>query len=274
MQAVQLPRRPLALGEFSPEDTLATEMASLRQAHAQSPITPGAPAERLLAEPLRNLRSAARVLSKQPWFTAVAVVTLALGIGATTAIFGVVYGVLLKPLPFDQPDRLVAVYHLMPGWGSGSKGPQSAATYFTYRDNSRVFDDIGLWSVAQVSIARSDSAETEKALRITDGLLSLLRVRPLLGELVRKEDDVPGAPNRVVLTYGYWQRTFGAEPGIIGRSLTIDGRSYEIAGAYCARRSSSWTHRLKCFCLCDWTVRRHRPMEASAFMVWRGSSRA
>src|SRR6185295_17308153 len=93
----------LALSEFRPGDFLAKEMASLRQAHAPTPITPVAPAERLLAEPLRNFRYAARVLWKQPWFTAVAVITLALGIGATTAIFSVVYGVLLKPLPFNQP---------------------------------------------------------------------------------------------------------------------------------------------------------------------------
>jgi predicted permease len=177
-----------------------------------------------------NLRYAARGLLNQRGFTAVGVVTLALGIGATAAIFSVVYGVLLKPLPFDQPDRLVAVYHSMPGFGAGSRGPHSAATYFTYRDHARVFDDIALWRVDHVSIGRNDTMEIEKALRITDGLLPLLGVRPLVGELLRKEDDLPDGPNRVVLTYGYWQRAFGAARDVIGRSVVIDGRPHDIAG--------------------------------------------
>jgi hypothetical protein len=87
-----------------------------------------------------------------------------------------------------------------------------------------------LWRAEEVSIARSGTPEPEQALRITDGLLALLRVRPLLGDLVRKEDDVPGAPNRVVLTYGYWQRAFGAARDVVGQSLAINGTSYEIAG--------------------------------------------
>ena len=103
-----------------------------------------APTGRLLAALSQDLRYAARALWKQPGFSAVAALTLALGIGATTAIFSVVYGVLLKPLPFDEPDRLVAVSHRAPGFNTATL-PQSAATYFTYRDHARVFEDIGLW---------------------------------------------------------------------------------------------------------------------------------
>ncbi len=226
----------LTLGEFRAGDVLAKYMAPLRQAHGSPSVAPGAPAGHLLGALSQDLRYAARTLWKQPGvrantpFAAVAVLTLALGIGATTAIFSVVYGVLLKPLPFDEPDRLVAVYHLAPGFGPGPKGPQSAATYFTYRDNARVFEDIGLWSAGEVTIARSGTPEPEQALRITDGLLSLLRVRPLLGDLVRKEDDVPGAPNRVVLTYDYWQRAFGAARDVVGQPLAINATSYQIIG--------------------------------------------
>ena len=220
----------LTLAEFTGGDVLARSMAPLRQAQAPASITPGASTGHLLADLSQHLRYAARVLWKEPGFAAVAVLTLALGTGATTAIFAVVYGVLLKPLPFDEPDRLVAVYHLAPGFGAGPKGPQSAATYFTYRDNARVFEDIGLWSTGEVSINRSGELEPVQALRITDGMLSLLRVRPLLGDLVRKEDDVPGAPNRVVLTYGYWQRAFGAARDVVGQSLAIEGTPYEIVG--------------------------------------------
>jgi putative ABC transport system permease protein len=176
-----------------------------------------------------DLRYAARMFWKQPGFSAVAILTLGLGIGPTTAIFSVVYGVLLQPLAFDEPDRLVAIYHRAPGFNTPTL-PQSAATYFTYRDHGRVFEDIALWNAGQVSIGRSGTPELEQALRVTDGLLSVLRIRPLLGNLLRKEDDVPGAPNRVLLTYGYWQRAFGASRDILGQSLVIDGSPYDVAG--------------------------------------------
>jgi putative ABC transport system permease protein len=218
-----------ALREFSGADVMATCLAPLRQAHAGSSVTLGAPTGTLLAALSQDLRHAARVLWKQPGFSAVAVLTLALGIGATTAIFSVVYGVLLKPLPFDEPDRLVEIYHRAPGFNTPTL-PQSAATYFTYRDHGRVFEDIGVWRAGEVSIARSGTPEPEQALRLTDGLLSVLRVRPFLGDLLRQEDDVPGAPNRVVLTYGYWQRVFGASRDAVGQSLMIDGSPYEVAG--------------------------------------------
>jgi hypothetical protein len=198
------------LAQFRGADVLAKYLAPLRQAHARSSITPGALTGGALPEVLRNLRYAARLLWKQPGFSAVAVLTLALGIGATTAIFSVVYGVLLKPLPFHEPGRLVALYHLAPAFGGARKVPQSPATYFTYRDNARVFVDIGLWNAEDVSINRSGEPEQVKALRVTDGMLTLLGVQPELGHLVRREDDVPGAPDRVILSHGYWQRAFGA----------------------------------------------------------------
>lgn len=221
--------RRLALAEFSGGDVLAKAMASLRQAHPPSSITPGAPTGRALAGLLQSLRYAARIFRKQPGFAGIAVLTLALGIGATTAIFSVVYGVLLKPLPFQAPDRLVALYHLAPGFGTREL-PQSLATYFTYRDNARVFEDIGLWNAQDVSVNRSGEPEQLKALRVTDGMLTLLRVRPELGRLVRKEDDVPGAPDRVILNHGFWQRAFGAAQDVVGQSLVIDARPYEIIG--------------------------------------------
>jgi putative ABC transport system permease protein len=179
---------------------------------------------------VQDVRHAARVLLKQPAFSSLAVMTLALGIGATTAIFSVVYGVLLKPLPFYEADRLVALNHLAPGFGMGGSVNQGAATYFTYRDNGRVFEDIGLSTVGRVSLIRNGAPEQVQALRVTDGLLSLLRVRPELGRLIQKEDDLPDAPFRALVTYGCWQRTFAGATDVIGRSFVIDGRPYEIIG--------------------------------------------
>jgi putative ABC transport system permease protein len=216
----------MTLAEFKGADVLANYLAPLRQAHAPSPITPGAPTEHMLAALLQSLRYAARILWKRPGFSVVAVLTLALGIGATTAVFSVVYGVLLKPLPFPEPDRLVALYHVTP---ASQRDIQGDATYFTYRENGRGFEDIGLWNVGDVSVTRNGAPEQVHALMVTDGTLSLLGVRAERGRLIRKEDDVPGAPLRVILTHAYWQQTFGASD-VIAQSLVINATPYEVIG--------------------------------------------
>jgi putative ABC transport system permease protein len=234
--------RELIAGGASPEEaterTLATfrgggvfakHMSPLRQAHAPPPITPGVPTRRVLSGLTQDLRCAARTLRKQPAFAAVAVVTLALGIGANAAIFSVVYGVLLKPLPFNEPERLVGVWHRAPGLNMPllEQGP---ATYFTYRESGLVFEDIALWDNEEVSITGNGEPERVQALRVTDGLLPILRVPPSLGRVFTKEDDAPGGPRRAILTHGYWQRRFGGAPGVIGRSVTIDGLPCEVIG--------------------------------------------
>jgi putative ABC transport system permease protein len=219
----------LALEELREPEALAQQMRSLRQAHIPPPITPGAPTGRALAGLSQDLRYAARMLRKQPGFAAVAAVTLALGIGANTAIFSVVYGVLLKPLPFHEPERLVAVWHRAPGLNMPLL-EQGAATYFTYRESGRVFEDIALWNIGEVSITGLSEPERAPALFVTDGLLGILRVQPLLGRSFTKEDDAPGGPLRAVLTHGYWKRRFGGAPGVLGRSLIVDGRPYEVIG--------------------------------------------
>ena len=139
----------------------------------------------------QDVRYASRRLVAQPGFTLVAVLTLALGIGATTAIFSVVNGVLLKPLPFDEPERLVGLYH-RGGAVNLAVMNQGPATYFTYRDNQRVFEDIGGWEANQVSITGRGEPERAEVLSVTHTTLPLLRVQPALGRLFSKEDDAPG----------------------------------------------------------------------------------
>ena len=163
-----------------------------------------------------------------PLFTAVTLVTLAIGIGANTAIFSVVYGVLLKPLPFAEPDRLVGVWHAAPGMGVPLLN-QSPATYFTYREHGRVFQDIGIWDTTTVSVTGRTEPERVQALTVTDGTLPLLGVVPAQGRLFTKADDTPGAPRRAVLAHGYWQRRFGGA-GVVGHSIVIDGGPVEIIG--------------------------------------------
>ncbi len=183
----------------------------------------------MFADLWQDVRYASRRLVAEPGFTTVAVLTLALGIGATAAMFSVVYGVLLKPLPFPEPERLVGVYHR----GEGVNLPvmnQGPATYFTYRDSHRVFEEIGAWESNEVSIAGRGEPERIEALSLTDTVLPLLRVQPALGRLFGKADDAPGSPLRVVLTYGYWQRKFGSALDVVGQPLDVDGEAGEIIG--------------------------------------------
>ncbi len=176
-----------------------------------------------------RLRRIFRRLVSAPLFTSIAVTTLALGIGANSAIFSVVNGVLLKPLPFDEPDRLVGVWHTAPGLGFPVMN-QSPATYLTYRTEGRVFEDIGLWDNTSVSVTGAGEPERVSALLVTDGTLSLLRVNPQIGRRFTADDDSPKSPERVMLTHAYWQRKFGGDPAVLGRHVEVDGRPREIIG--------------------------------------------
>jgi predicted permease len=177
----------------------------------------------------RDMRHAARVLRRSPGFTAVAILTLALGIGATTAIFSVVYGVLLRPLPFEDPERLVGLYHRGPGVNLPLMN-QGPATYFTYLDNHQTFEGIGIWDGGEESVTGRGEPERVRTLNMTASTLPLLRVQPLHGRFFSEEDDRPGSPLRVILTYGYWQAKFGGASDVIGQTLQLDGEPAEIIG--------------------------------------------
>jgi predicted permease len=164
-----------------------------------------------------------------PLFTSVAVVTLALGIGANTAIFSVIRGVLLKPLPFDEPERLVGVWHTAPGIGLPLLN-QSPSLYLTYREESRVFEESGMWATDAVAVTGAGEPERVSAIDVTDGILPLLRVQPAIGRRFTADDDSPKSPERVMLTHGYWARKFGSDPSAVGRQITLDGKPYEIIG--------------------------------------------
>ena len=219
----------LTFAELRSGDALARRLAPLRQVQSPPPLVPGGPNVGLLSDFSLDLRYGLRLFWKQPGFAAAAVVTLALGIGATTAVFSVVYGVLLKPLPFHEPEQLVGVYHRAPGINVPvlNHGP---ATYLTYRDEQRVFDGIGAWESGEVSITGRGEPEQVEALLVTASILPLLRSQPALGRLFAEDDDAPGAPLRVILSHGYWQRRFGGTRDVVGDALRIDGRPAEVIG--------------------------------------------
>ena len=170
-----------------------------------------------------------RRLLRTPGFSLVAIVTLAVGIGANVAIFSVVNGVLLKPLPFSAPDRLVGVWHTAPGINLPllNQGP---ATYLTYREENQTFEDIGLWDGTSVSITGVGEPERVQAVLVTDGTLGVLKVEPAVGRRFSAEDDKPGTADTVMLTYAYWQRKFGGEASAVGRIMTVEGKPHEVIG--------------------------------------------
>jgi len=177
----------------------------------------------------QNLRFAARILRKSPGFAAVAVLTLALGIGSNIAIFSVVNGVLLKPLPYPHPEELVAVSHTAPGINLTNLGV-SPSMYFIYREQSRTFEDIGIYLDDSVNVTGLEAPEHLRALWVTDGVLPILGIPPVLGRWFTPSDDLPGRPDTVMLTYGYWRRKFGGDHSVIGRMIDADGKPREIIG--------------------------------------------
>jgi putative ABC transport system permease protein len=218
----------LALAEFRAGNVLAQRVAALKQAHAPAAVTAGASTGHLLEDVRHDLRYAARAFAKQPGFAATAVLILALGIGATTAVFSLVYGVLLKPLPFDEPQALVTLRQETLQFGGVNQGP---GTYLTYRENQQAFEDIGAWDGTSVSITGGgETPERVDALMVSSSTLSLLRVQPQLGRAFGAEDDLPGGPPRAILSGGYWQRRFGGAEDIVGRLITINGTPTEVIG--------------------------------------------
>ena len=162
-------------------------------------------------------------------FTAITLVTLAAGVGGNTVVFSVLEGVLLKPLPYPKPNELIGVWHTAPGIQL-KDFDMSPSDYFIYREQNRTMQDIGMYSGDSVSVTGVAEPEQVPALRVTDGTLPLLGIPPLLGRSFTKQDDAPGAPETVMLTYGYWRRKFGGDASTIGRNLIVDGKSRQIIG--------------------------------------------
>lgn len=178
---------------------------------------------------LERAKHALGRLTRAPLFTAIALITLAVAVGANTVIFSVVNGVLLKPLSYPNPDRLIAVDHLSQQADFKKMGI-SPSIYFVYREQNTTLADIGAYDNDALDLTGAGSPDHVRVLDITDGTLPLLGVSPVLGRLFTRQDDLPGAVQTVVLTYPYWQQLFGGAPSVIGRSITVGGVSSEIVG--------------------------------------------
>jgi predicted permease len=176
-----------------------------------------------------RLTQIARRLLQLPLFTGVAIFTLALGIGANAAIFSVVDGVLLKPLPYPHADRLVVLDHSAAGLDLKRAGI-APFLYFTYREDARLFEDVGMWQDDSLSVTGVGEPEQVTAMDVTDGLLPLLGATPAVGRLFTRLDDSPQDAATVVLMAPYWHARFGSDPSVIGRRILLDGKAHEIIG--------------------------------------------
>ncbi|HKQ90167.1 MAG TPA: ABC transporter permease, partial [Blastocatellia bacterium] len=182
---------------------------------------------------LRDLRYGARMSLKKPGFTLVAVITLALGVGANAAIFTVVNGVLLRPLPYDEPDRLVMLWESDPRRNI-ERQLVAPPNLVEWMGQSHSFENIAYWSGSgEFNLVMADGIEKAKCAYVTSGLFSTLRVRPHLGRSFLPEEDRLEGNLAAVLSYEYWRRRFAADPNVIGRRLTVDTfgrRDYTIVG--------------------------------------------
>jgi predicted permease len=181
----------------------------------------------------QDLRYAVRSLRRSPAFTITAVVTLVIGIGAAVAIFAIVNSVLLRPLPFKNPDRLVGAWHDFPLLGM-THGQQAAITYWTYQTQAHTIDGIGIYDESAANVA-FDGSSAGAPQRVTTALFSaslfsVLGVSPTYGRVFTESEDLPGAAPVMLISYGMWRAQFGGDPKIIGRTLAVDDVRREIVG--------------------------------------------
>ncbi len=184
---------------------------------------------RMIEELWQDLRYGARMVRNQPGFTLIAIITLVLGIGANSTIFSFFNGVLLRPLPYQHPERLVLLDETASKRGGASLGV-SFTNYLDWRAQNRVFTEVGGYHSITFTLTGAGEAEELPGAMASHGLFGLLGVAPLLGRTFTPEEDQPGPHRVVILGYGLWQRRFGGDPKIAGRTVTLVNRAWEVVG--------------------------------------------
>jgi putative ABC transport system permease protein len=178
----------------------------------------------------RDVRYALRMCARNPGFSVVVVATLAIGIGANAAVFSVVNGVLIRPLPYPDPDKLIGVHHTAQFQGTTSNAGMSSTMYLAYREHNRTFAEFGVWHPRAATVTGIGEPEEVRAVVVTYGALAAVGVRPTVGRWFSAADDTPGTPETVILGYGYWQRRLAGNPAVVGSRVTIDSRPREVIG--------------------------------------------
>jgi predicted permease len=219
--------RRTAMEELKGEDLLARGLRPIERDLYREPVVWGKSGSNLFAGILRDIRYALRMLRKSPGFTAVAVLTLALGIGANTAIFSFVDAVLLKPLPYPHPERIVSVWEKTPEF---DYNPISTLNFLDWNGQNRCFEFLSAVARDTVTLTGSDSPEELNVHRVSASYFKVLGVGATLGRTFVESEDEVGNDQEVVLSNRIWRSRFGADPKVIGRSITLDAKNYTIIG--------------------------------------------
>jgi putative ABC transport system permease protein len=196
---------------------------------------------------MQDLRYGLRLLRRQPGFAAVAILTMALGIGATTVLFSVAYGVLLKPLPWAEADRLVRVTETRQGRTGRVAGTLFNGSYLAWRDHPATLEDLGGWLTQTSTLTGAGDPLRVAIIRTTPSLFPTLRARPLVGRLFRDGEGARGRPDLVILSYGLWQERFGGRAEIVGHLVELDDKPFTIIGVmprdfeFPDRETRAWT---------------------------------
>src|SRR5581483_8725940 len=196
---------------------------------------------------LQDIRYGARMLLKRPGFTFIAVLTLALGVGANTAIFSIVYGVLLRPLPYSEPERLTMVWLRGVKEAGGDQTPLSVADLLDWRAKNHGFEQVGAFGFARFNYTGGQVPEEITGNTVTVNFFDTLGVRPLLGRTFVAAEEQPGAQRAVVVSEGFWRKYLGADPQAVERAINLNGESYTVVGVmprafdFPSPESAMWT---------------------------------
>jgi putative ABC transport system permease protein len=222
--------RHAVLLELNETDLSGPQLRRVERRVQQEPLVIGRDSKAHLVSDLwQDLRYGLRMLAKNPGFTIVAVIALALGIGANSAIFSVVNTVLLRPLPYKNPERLVMVWEENSKQGFPRDVP-SPANFMDWRDQNHAFESMAAIVDLSFNLTGAGDPERIDGRRVSASLFSLLGVEPQLGRAFRAEEDRPGANHVVIIGHGLWQRRFGSDPGIIGKPINLNGESFIVVG--------------------------------------------
>jgi hypothetical protein len=177
----------------------------------------------------RDLRFGAKLLLKEKTFSATVLTTLAICIGANVAIFSVIRTVLLEPLPYDEPDRLVTIFNSYPGAGV-ERASTGSVDFFFRRERIEAFEELAVFQGSGNTVGEPGATEQVSSLRISPSLLTVLRVQPALGRSFTDDEMDVGNHQKVILTHGYWEEHFAGDRDVLGRALRVDGEPFEIVG--------------------------------------------
>src|SRR5579864_3942356 len=178
---------------------------------------------------LQDIRYSTRTIFKNPGLTIVIVLSLALGIGANTAIFSVTSALLLKPLPYPQPDRLTILWLRSPGLGIPQDWP-SPGEYMDIKARNHVFEETALAQGRTITLTGIDQPERVELITGTTSLFHMLGAKSFIGRTFIPQEDLPGQPLTAMISYGFWKRKFGGDPNALGKTLTLNGKQFTIVG--------------------------------------------